>query len=183
MLWDYVVGSVGGAGAVLGLGALVVKRFVEQAVDIKFAEKLEEFRAEKNRKLEFDKSDLSVWADLRKDILTEMWSGHRDIVKQMTAVILDVQALQGEENRSRLKSAIDEFRKAVHGQIDLLSPQAIEICQEFLEKAYRISTGDEKPDDANPLKAIRGEFYAHTARLYGLEGMMPWMAGKQRENP
>jgi hypothetical protein len=197
MPWDYILGGASGAGIALILGILFAKQFIEKLVETKFSLKLEEFRSEQNskletlrgeqntkleavradlnRRLEFDKSDLSVWADLRKNILAEMWKAHRDIVKQMTEVILNVQELQWNQKAPQLKPAIDEYRRLIHGQIDLISPEALNICQQFLEDAYQILQGDLEPQDAILLKGTRGKLYAYAAKLYGLEDMMPWM--------
>ena len=198
MPWDYILGGASGAGVAIVLGLLFAKHFIEKLVETKFSLRLEEFRSEQTRKLEalrgeqntkleslradlsrnleFDKSDLSVWADLRRDILAEMWKGHRDIVKQMTEVILKVQEMEVNKKAARLQPAIDEYRRLIHSHIDLLSPEALDICQHFLGEAYQILQGDVEPRDGNSLKATRGKLYAYTAKLYGLEGMMPWMA-------
>jgi len=207
MPWDYILGGAGGAGIALVLGLLFAQKFVEKLVETQFSLKLEKFRGEQteklealraenntrieslrgdfSRSLEFDKSDLSVWAELRKDILAEMWKAHRDIARQMTVVILKVQEMEAGKKSVKLEPAIDEYRQMIHSQIDLISPEALDVCQSFLGTAYEILQKTTAPQDGNPLKALRGKFNAHTAKLYGLEEMMPWMArgGAGRKKP
>jgi hypothetical protein len=129
-----------------------------------------------NRKLEFEKSELTVWEELRKDILSDMWKAHREVVKGMTIVILKTQEMEQKKDLEKLLTAIEKFRQIVHNQIDLMSPDALEISQKFLETAQEIREGKLNSNDANPLKAIRREFYEYTAKFYGVEKMMPWMA-------
>jgi hypothetical protein len=44
--------------------------------------------------------------------------------------------------------------------------------------AYEIFEAKRLPEDGNPLKAIRYEFTIELGTFFGLEKMMPWMAGK-----
>jgi hypothetical protein len=192
MPWDYILGGAGGAGLVLVLGILFAQKLIERTVDGQFEAKLEDLRGEWNtkleqlrgeltRKLEFEKSELTVWAEIRKAILMEMWTAHRQIHEAMTALVLRTQELEREGNISDLESAINEYRKCIHSRLDLLSLEAIGICQDFLETAYSIQSGHREPNDANSLKSVRGRFFQYTAQLYGLDKMMPMMASKFNE--
>ncbi|MEK7400014.1 MAG: hypothetical protein AAB116_23975 [Candidatus Poribacteria bacterium] len=182
MPWEYILGSAGTAGILLVFGILLGQRILERMVDHRFNMNLEQVRGDINRKLEFDRSDLAVWMDLRKNILIEMWQVHRELVKSMTAVILDVQRLATKNTMTELKPTIETYRQMVHNQIYLLSPEAIDICQRFLGTAHDLADGKIEVNDGNALKRIRHEFYSLTAKLYGLEKMMPWMAQEQAPN-
>ncbi len=192
MPWEYILGGAGGAGIAIVLGVLLVQKLIERTVDSRFEARLEHLRGELNtklerlrgdltRRLEFDKSDLTVWAELRKDVLMEMWDAHREINKEMTKVILKTQELERTGALSELEPSINEFRRSIHGHMDLISPKGLEVCQRFLTTAYYIQNGDKSPNDANPLKSIRSDFFRYTAELYGLEKMMPWMARNSNE--
>jgi hypothetical protein len=194
MPWEYILGGAGGAGIVVVLGVLLAQKLIERTVDSQFEARLEHLRGELNtklerlrgeltRKLEFDKSDLTVWAELRKDVLMEMWDAHREINKEMTTVILKTQELERKHALAELEPSIDEYRRSIHSRIDLLSPKGLDICQRFLGTAYSIQNGDISPNDANPLKSIRTDSLRYTAKLYGLEKMMPWMARNPNEPP
>lgn len=178
MPWDYILGSAGGAGIALVLGLIAAQKILERTIDNRFDLQMEKWRAENERRSEFNRSDLGVWDDLRKEILAEMWKTHRSLVKAMTAVILKAQEAEQKDNPDLIKPALEAYRNAVHENIDLLSPEAVEICQDFLQKAYMFMDGNEPINDANSLKAQRREFYGHVAEYYGLEKMMPWMAKK-----
>jgi len=207
MPWEYLLSGAGGAGIVVVLMLLFAKQFIEKSVDHHFGLKVEEFRAAQNnnleefraarnreleqlrgqftRTLEFDKSDLAVWADLRKSILVELWNVHREIAKSMTEVILAMQKAQWqsslEKEKQQITTTIDAYRQGIHQRIDLLSPPAVQICQDFLDTGFDMANGKRAIDDANPLKRIRGKFASSTAQFFGLEKMMPWMAGGERE--
>ena len=102
---------------------------------------------------------LLIWAELRKDILAQVWSANRDIIRSMTAVIMRVQDVQWRNRKlETLKPAIEEYRRVVHASLDLLSPKAVDLCQRFLMTAYEIFEAKRLPEDGNPLKAIRYEF-------------------------
>jgi hypothetical protein len=94
MPWDYILGGASGAGLVFIFGIIFLNKYLERFVDSRFEERLERFRSELTRELEFDKSDLAAWADLRKDVLCQLWSTHRDLSRLMTQVILQVQEVQ-----------------------------------------------------------------------------------------
>jgi hypothetical protein len=175
--WDYILGGASAAGLVFIFGIIFLNKYLESLVDNRFEERLERFRSERTRELEFDKSDLAVWADLRKDVLCQLWSTHRDLSRLMTQVILQVQEVQwsGRELGS-MRDAIEKYRRSLHASSDLLSPDSAETCQQFLDTAVDILNAKRATDDGNPLKRIRGKFATETATLFGLEKMMPWMA-------
>ena len=176
MPWDYILTGASGAGIALILVMLFAQEFIRQGVDSRFRQRAEMLRSEIEKSLARERSELDVWAELRQDILAEIWRANRDIVRAMTALILKTQELARRKKFALLKKPIDAYRQAVHGNIDLLSPRAVELCQEFLETAHRIKSRKQAANDANPLKALRREFYQHLAQEFGLEKMMPWMA-------
>jgi len=179
MRWDYILGGASGAGLILIFGVLFLEKYLERAVDGRFEHRIENLRNQLTRKLEFDKSELAVWAELRKDILAQVWSANRDIIRSMTAVIMRVQDVQWKNRKlETLKPAIEEYRRVVHASLDLSSPKAVDLCQRFLMTAYEIFEAKRLPEDGNPLKAIRYEFTIELGTFFGLEKMMPWMAGK-----
>lgn len=105
-----------------------------------------------------------------------MWSAHREIIKAITSVILRTQELERLAELGKLEPEINQYRHTIHKSIDLISPDGVDICQEFLGIAYDIRGGRRDSNDANPLKATRRRFYEYTAEFYGLEKMIPWMA-------
>jgi len=180
MPWNYILGGASGAGIVLVLAIFIVPKIIERMVQSQLDIKLQELRGVQSRDLEFDKSELEVWAGIRKEVLTDMWVSHREIVKAMTSVILRTQDFEQLAEQvadpGKLELEIKQYRHTIHNSIDLISPEGIDICQHFLEIAYNISSGRQIPDDANTLKTMRGKFYEYTAAFYGLEKMIPWMA-------
>jgi len=107
MPWDYILGGASGAGLILIFGVLFLKKYLERAVDGRFEHRIENLRNQLTRKLEFDKSELAVWAELRKDILAQVWSANRDIIRSMTAVIMAFRMYSGRTvswKRSSLRS-------------------------------------------------------------------------------
>jgi hypothetical protein len=111
MPWDYILGGASGAGLILIFGVLFLEKYLERAVDGRFEHRIENLRNQLTRKLEFDKSELAVWAELRKDILAQVWSANRDIIRSMTAVIMRVQDVQWKNRKlETLKPAIEEVQ-------------------------------------------------------------------------
>jgi hypothetical protein len=175
MPWDYILGGAGGGAIVLIVLIVVAPKVIERLVQNQLDVKLQHLRGVQIRNLEFDKSELEVWAEIRKDILMQIWVAHREIVGAMTTLILRTQELGQANETHKLQPDIDQYRRTIHKSVDLISPDAVLICQDFLETAYAISGGRAEHDDANPLKEIRRKFYEYMANLYGLEKMMPWM--------
>jgi hypothetical protein len=182
MPWEYILGGAGGAGIIIVLAIILAPKIIERIVQNQLDVRLQKLRGFQSRNLEFDKSELEVWAQIRKDILTQMWEAHREIVGAMTLVILKTQELERTSDLGKLSPDIDRYRQTIHKSIDLISPDGIEICQDFLMTAYDICHAKRSPEDANPLKATRREFYEYTSEFYGLERIMPWMA-KTSEDP
>ncbi|GLH75083.1 hypothetical protein GETHLI_35860 [Geothrix limicola] len=189
MPWDYILGGASGAGIVLVIAVLFAQRIIEKSVDTRFSSRLEEMKAEFARRLEIDKaeliknvetekSELAVWQNLRNDVLGEIWRAHRTVTGAMTEVILEVQRC--EMNAEKLPSAtIEIYRKVVHANVDLLTPDALQAAQDFLEKAYVIADRKHPTQDDNALKEHRRELYESISAYFGLEKMMPWMTKRK----
>lgn len=170
MTWQGLLGSAVIAALVSALGGIVTKILVDTRVAV--------IQSELNRQLEVVKSELSVWGKFRNETIAEMWKAHRAIVHTMTQVILTMQtAAPGRIQEAEL--TIEEYRRTVHAQIDLLSPKTVDICQRFLETAKQITSGSRPIEDANALKAIRRSYYEEMARFFQLGEVMPWMTGVQ----
>ena len=181
-----------------------VLRFDIKARELAAQAEQRELEAASMRDLEFNKSELVVWVELRKDILAEMWAAHREITKSMSTVIWQAQEMLAAAGydpyqdppisepfwpvRSKLQPWTEKYRRAIYDHIDLVSPEAINaICQKFLETSYKLFDVDGRSDHdlsteyefvirvTGRLKGVRNEFTAYTAQLYGLEKMMPWM--------
>jgi hypothetical protein len=106
---DSAVATIIGAaiGAVAGVGGAAVTAW-------------------RQTQMERQKSELSVWADFRNDILKDMWASHRAAVAAMTQFILRTQQVQYEGgNIADLKKDLDAYRSQIHRSIDLLTPTAI----------------------------------------------------------
>ena len=78
---NFVAAVISGAVALIGVivSVLVATRQARTQVDIKARElaaqsEQRELEAASMRDLEFNKSELVVWVELRKDILAEMWA-------------------------------------------------------------------------------------------------------------
>lgn len=167
MDWQAILGSVVVAGLVSSVGGAITTRLTD--------EKLEIVKAQLTKNIESTKSELSVWAKFRGDTLQDMWKAYREVVAGMTSVILEVQELQQKNApATRLSPTINAYRRVVHAQIDLLTPDAVEVAQRFLETSYEVKFGRRPPEDANPLKIIRREFYGYMAKFFHLEEVMPW---------
>jgi hypothetical protein len=201
--WDYIFGTASGATVVVVLAVLLGRKIVESAIDNTFETRLAKYRASHARDLEFDKSDLLVWEQLRKDILSQVWAVHHDIVKRMSEVIWSVQKIQHGlgcladssakslshgQSVKELTVALDAFRRDVHDNVDLVDPEAIiQFCQSFTETAYSaLSALTDKDVCARlsqietELKVTRGKFAHHTGEAFGINRMMPWVAHKKR---
>jgi hypothetical protein len=48
-----------------------------------------------DRAMQFDQTELAVWEQLRKDIVQEMWTEHRELMKSMSAVHIKMQEYWG----------------------------------------------------------------------------------------
>ncbi len=149
MPWTIVLGSTVIAAIVSAIGGVLTRMLVDA--------KLEAVKSELNKSVEIVKSELSVWATFRNDTLQEMWK---------------------EDHGRVVKPAIEEYRRTIHSQVDLLSPDVVLTCQRFLDVSYEMMYGKRQPEDANPLKALRREFYENMARHFRLEELMPWMSTK-----
>jgi hypothetical protein len=134
---------------------------------------------ELNRQLEAVKSELSVWGKFRNETIAEMWKTYRAIVNAMTQVILTMQTT-APGRLQETDPAIEEYRRTVHAQIDLLSPKAVDICQRFLDTARQITNGSRPVEDGNALKAVRRNFYEEMAGFFRLGEVMPWNTGLQQ---
>lgn len=168
MSWQTLLGSAVIAAVISVLGGMLTKVFVDAH--------LETVKSELNRELEVVKSELSVWATFRNDTIKEMWDTHRQIVSAMTKVILQIQTAEPALLNEAAAPAVEEYRRTIHQHIDLLSPEDVMICQQFLDMAREITTGGRSPDDANPLKAIRRKFYEQMVAFFHLDEVMPWMS-------
>jgi hypothetical protein len=109
-----------------------------------------------DRALQFDKTELAVWEQLRKDIAHQMWTEYREIMKSMTAVHLKMQeywrAMTDEDGLPNpdLWAQLDDFRqKLVPGEEptvekyrhlwrnhSLISPEGERIGQVYLSAVY-----------------------------------------------
>ena len=168
MPWDIILGGAGVGTVVLVLALVAAHKFAERAVENRYDEKLTSFKHhldekmaalhnEVDRRLESHKSEFEVWNDVRKEILLEMWAAHRAIAKAMSTVILLVQEDKDERWSARVEQAIDDYRHSVHDAIGFFDPAGLEILQNFIEVSYPICFGEVEPQDANPLKQIRGQ--------------------------
>ena len=175
MPWELILSSAGGASVAIVLAVMFAQRIVEKTVDAKFERKLEELKAEIGQQLETERSELAVWQKLRNDILSQVWGAHREVVKAMTELIFDVQAFQYSSGKFNQKS-VEQYRRVVHSNLDLLTPEAVEACQSFLIEAFAIAEGTRPPEDASGLKAARRKLYESATTYFGLEKMMPWMS-------
>lgn len=79
------------------------------------------------------KTELSVWAGFRNDVLRDMWTVHRTVVDAMTDVILRTQQAAAAKNIKEMEADITTYRHCVHRSIDLLTPRALDLAQKFLE--------------------------------------------------
>jgi len=173
------VESILGSAVVAAVVSAVAGIFTKMLIDTR----LESTRSELNQRLEALKSELSVWAKFRNDTLQDMWKAYRGVAGAMTAVILQTQQLSSSNTSlTALAPAIDEYRRAVHSSIDLLSPKALGICQRFLETAYEIRFERQEPQDANPLKTCRHDLTEYMVAHFRLEEVLPWMSA-QGERP
>jgi hypothetical protein len=170
MTWQGLLGSAVIAALVSVLGGIVTKMLVDTRVAV--------MQSELNRQLEVVKSELSVWGKFRNETIAEMWKAHRALANTMTQVILTMQTtVPGRIQET--EPTIEEYRRTVHAQIDLLSPKAVDICQRFLDMAKQITSGSRPIEDANALKAVRRSFYEEMAGFFQLGEVMPWMTGVQ----
>ena len=171
MTLQTLLGSAVIAALVAMLGGVLTKMLIDT--------RIEAMKSELNRELEVVKSELDVWATFRNETIKEMWKAHREIVASMTQVILAIQvsipAAPGDA-----EDVIVRYRRLIHQHIDLLTPEDVDLCQQFLDGARRISTGDVPADDANALKAIRRSFYEQMAQVFRLQEVMPWISGRSR---
>jgi hypothetical protein len=120
------------------------------------------------------KAELSVWADFRNDVLKDMWTAHRAVVGAMSNLVLATQRAAAKGKLKELEDDITEYRSCVHRNIDLLTPRAVILAQEFLSVGYEISGSRRVPDDANSLKDLRRKFYEDMALHFHLGEVMPW---------
>ena len=168
MTWQSLLGSAVIAALVSVLGGVATKMLVDT--------RLAAMQSELNRQLEVVKSELSVWEKFRNETIAEMWKAYRTMVNAMTQVILTMQTTAPGKIQDS-EPAIEEYRRTVHAQIDLLSPKAVDICQQFLDTARQITNGSQPIEDANALKALRRRFYQEMAGFFRLGEVMPWMTG------
>jgi hypothetical protein len=119
-------------------------------------------------------SELEVWTEIRHYVLPELWQAHRAVTKGMTTVILQTQELGSQGALPDLQSTIDEYRQTLHGHLDLISmsPEAVDLAQQFLNTAHRIQSGHQPVNDAHELKAIRRAVYEYMADLFALTRML-----------
>jgi hypothetical protein len=170
--WQGLLSSAVIAGLVSVLGGIVTKILVDTRIAV--------MQSELNQRLEEVKSELSVWGKFRNETIAEMWKAYRAIVTAMSQVILTMQAAVPERIQEA-EPTVEEYRRTVHAQIDLLSPKAVDICQQFLDTAREIASGSQPIRDANALKAIRGSFYEEMAGFFRLGEVMPWITGSPHE--
>ena len=195
MPWEYLLGSAAtGAGTVIALALVFWKKLVDSTVDSAFETRLEKLKSELSDKLETSKSELSVWAQLRNDVLSEIWDAHRQITSQMSNVILKAQEIISEQVdpyvevdyplqsfEHEFKPTVEEYRYTIHVEFHVIDPVVInDICQKFLLKSYELYTKDSVDYEfalkvINDLKGIRNEFQRYSVKYFGLEKMMPWM--------
>jgi len=202
MPWEYLLGSaVTGAGTVIALALMFWKKLVDRTVDSAFETRLEKLKSELSDKLETSKSELSVWAQLRSDVLSEIWNAHRQITSQMSNVILKAQEIISEQVdpyvevehplqplEHEFKPTVEEYRYTIHSEFHVIDPMVInDICQKFLLKSYELYTKDSVDYEfalkvINELKGIRNEFQRYSVKYFGLEKMMPWMVSDDLNN-
>ncbi|HTF04544.1 MAG TPA: hypothetical protein VK826_10980 [Bacteroidia bacterium] len=157
---------------------IIIPKYIDKIFDHRFEMKMEKYRNELAEQLEHEKTDLAVWFELRKDILLEMWGHHKTITKEMTGVILAVQAIEFHgKTDADLKKSVELFRALVHQCLGLISDEGIDICQRFLDEARTPSVSAGKQPDQK-LKEIRNEFREYSSQTFGIKNMMPKMAGK-----
>jgi hypothetical protein len=145
--------------------------------------------------MERQKSELSVWADFRNDILKDMWASHRAAVAAMTDFILRTQEVKlAGGNVAHLKKDLDVYRSHIHRSIDLLTPTALNITQKFVEVAYIMLQWDEpsetreifwresEPPDDNTFKGIRRELTEHMTVYFHLGEVLPWMLRESKQD-
>jgi hypothetical protein len=194
--WIVMIGGIIAAGIGAWLGSYLKSKGEHLATKEDFDELIrqvsaqtkatETIKAEVAEKLavstESLKTELSVWAGFRNDVLKQMWSAHRAVVDAMTNVILRTQQAEATKELSSIETEITSYRQCVHRSLDVLSPRAIDLTQMFLMTAYNISRSVIPANDANPLKKIRWDFTQDMALRFHLGEVMPWMISGEQTN-
>jgi hypothetical protein len=187
--WIFILLGLIAAGAGAFLGSYLKTKGEHLATKEDFNELLQQLKAQTKATEEIKgeiservasaterlKSELSVWAGFRNDVLKDMWTVHRAVVDAMTSVILRTQQAEAGGKIADIQTDIMTYRSNVHRSIDLLTPRAVDIAQQFLGIAYDIAYSRKPPDDANALKAIRRQFYEQMAVYFHLEEVLPWI--------
>jgi len=155
MPWEYILSGAGWAGLSIIIIMIFAKKVVEKSVENQFDTMLEGYKLEKSKELESQKSELDIWASLRKDILTEIWEAHRSTIKLMGGVLQTIQepfALESYgdmENSLRNKSLrreianklgerLIDLRQISHANVHLISEDAAAIEQKFFDNAFKL---------------------------------------------
>jgi hypothetical protein len=155
MPWEYILSGAGWVGLSIIIIIIFAKKLVEKSVENQFDTRLEGYKSDRNKELESQKSELDIWASLRKDILTEVWEAHRSAIKLMGGVLQTIQepfALESYsdmENSLRNKSLraeiadklgkrLIDLRQVSHSNVHLISEDAAAIEQKFFDNAFKL---------------------------------------------
>ena len=199
MPWEYLIGGAAtGASTVVVLVLVFWKKLVERTLDSAFETRLEKLKSELSDQLETSKSELSVWAQLRTDVLAEIWNAHRQVTSQMSNVILKAQEIIAKQVTSQTPQAssiqsftqdfqptVEKYRYTIHTEFHVIDPEVItDICQTFLDTSYKLYDKEALDYEfalrtINELKGIRNKFQQYSVAYFGLEKMMPWMVSKK----
>lgn len=171
----------GGLGLVFFLLQYFTQKYVDKTFDQKFEKELDKYRNELATNLEREKSELSVWFELRKDILSERWQHHKTMVNEMTGVILSCQAqLYRTQGQDTTEESVELFRVKTHLSFALIPERAMVLCQEFFEEAHHFLSDPTTQRIDNKLKSLRNKYLEQMYAEFGVQEMMPRMAATNR---
>lgn len=199
MPWEYLIGGAAtGASTVVVLALIFWKKLAERTLDSAFETRLEKLKSELSDQLETSKSELAVWAQLRTEVLAEIWNAHRQVTSQMSNVILKAQEIIARQVTSQtplptsiqsftqdFQPTVEKYRYTIHTEFHVIDPEVItEICQAFLDTSYKLYDKEALDYEfvlrtINELKGIRNKFQQYSVEYFGLEKMMPWMVSKK----
>lgn len=193
MPWEYLLGSATGMGVFLVLLILFGQKLMETKINAIFQQKSERLKNELLKDLEKSKSSLGVWAQLRNDVIKELWDVNKQILQKMSSIIVEAQAILYAEklpnkdvkkfSGKEFSHLIEDYRTVVHLSFHLVDmDKALPIIQDFLECAYKLQTlqgatnSQDGLDFINKLKTIRNDYQAYIVNHFHLKEVMPWMA-------
>jgi hypothetical protein len=178
----------------------IKQRHQTELLELKGAQSEEISRLEHklDRAMQFDKTELAVWEQLRKDIVQEMWIEHRDLMKSMTEVHIKMQEYWGRmtddngllaptswEQLDDLKQVlipgkeptVEKFR-SFWRNVTLISPEGRDIAHKHLLMTYNLM-GYIRICLAHPTDANSDRLAEFNNKLFGIEQQFRQHTAKQ----